>query len=192
MMQHIEAENLDIYKIIMLVAETKKIEDSICEPFGIDKLTIEMINKFHMELIRKAAQRVIAGSAACAATINSSPIPFTDYSLLLIIGINMLSSITNIYNLNIKKEFILTFISCIAGFTSLFPITRHVVPPFIDGETGEIIIKALGSTYILVVDAILHRRINPNSITKEELQKFIKPLFMKELETEKKKTTPKS
>ena len=154
---------------------------------------------------RKCAAAIIAASVASSAAVGGSPIPFSDCFLLAGVEVAMLSSITAVYNLDITRGFITAFISCAIGCTSAsligrtivvniikcIPIAGSIVGGVVGGVTGAILTGALGSTYLLVIEAVMKGEIDPKKISKEELQAFIKPMFKKNIDDEKKKEEKK-
>ena len=121
--------------------------------------------KASIDLKKKRAHKVVAGSAAAAAAAGASPIPFSDAALLIPIQIGMLAGISAVFGIEISQAFLGTLVSAIAGTAGATFLGRAVVSnllKFVPGMgtiaggvisagTAAGLTTALGEAYVAVL-----------------------------------------
>ena len=122
----VEAENLDIVKVVPLLAQDMDFDDEyIARSYGLDTLidvmaevlpvelqnTLQNVQKASLESKKKASQAVIATAVAGSFGEGFAPIPFSDAALLVPTQVGMIAGITVIFGLDINKSFLTSFVT---------------------------------------------------------------------------------
>ena len=143
------------------------------------------------------AHGLVAGTAAAAAAVGLSPIPFSDAFILVPIQIGLLAGITGVFGLPLSKGFLMTLVSSAAGCTAATFLGRTLVAnllKFIPGlgtaagatisaTTAAAFTTALGEAYIAVLARLCGQK-DMSLITEDEIAEA----FKKELTFRTKKT----
>ena len=112
---------------------------------------------------RERAHRCVWSSAAAAATVGATPIPFADAAVLVPIQVRMLAQISKIYGLHVTKSFVTRLVgllgpmgsagrAIVAALLKLVPGTGSVVGGAIRAATAGTLTAALGEAYIAALD----------------------------------------
>ena len=129
--------------VVRVRALSERFDDStvILPPMGLKELveaTAEIIpeaaqrafaaaQKASIDLKRKAAHKVVVTAAAAATTAGASPIPFSDWAVLVPIQIAMLAGISAAFGLELSKALFRTLIAAMAGSTGATFVGRAIV-----------------------------------------------------------------
>ena len=134
MKNHVEQENLDICKVVPILAQDMDFdEEYVAKAFGLDTLinvmsevlpselqdTLQNIQKVSLEAKKKHARAAIATAVAASFGEGFTPIPFADAFLLVPTQVAMISAITVIFGLEINKTILTAFVSSTLGLVVL-------------------------------------------------------------------------
>ena len=216
MKNHVEQENLDICKVVPILAQDMDFdEEYVAKSFGLDTLinvmsevlpselqdTLQNIQKVSLEAKKKHARAAIATAVTASFGEGFAPIPFADAFLLVPTQVAMISAITVIFGLEINKAFLTAFVTSTLGSGSatliritivsnilkFFPGIGTGVGGAISGTTAGLITTALGEAYLLLMEQIYKGEINKDTLNSSEGQKKMNKLFKEQLSVQKKK-----
>ena len=216
MKNHVEQENLDICKVVPILAQDMDFdEEYVAKSFGLDTLinvmsevlpselqdTLQNIQKVSLEAKKKHARAAIATAVTASFGEGFAPIPFADAFLLVPTQVAMISAITVIFGLEINKAFLTAFVTSTLGSGSATLIGKTIVSNIlkffpgigtgvggaISGTTAGFITTALGEAYLLLMEQIYKGEINKDTLNSSEGQKKMNKLFKEQLSVQKKK-----
>ena len=216
MKNHVEQENLDICKVVPILAQDMDFdEEYVAKSFGLDTLinvmsevlpselqdTLQNIQKVSLEAKKKHARAAIATAVTASFGEGFAPIPFADAFLLVPTQVGMISAITVIFGLEINKAFLTAFVTSTLGSGSATLIGKTIVSNIlkffpgigtgvggaISGTTAGLITTALGEAYLLLMEQIYKGEINKDTLNSSEGQKKMNKLFKEQLSVQKKK-----
>lgn len=216
MKNHVEQENLDICKVVPILAQDMDFdEEYVAKSFGLDTLinvmsevlpselqdTLQNIQKVSLEAKKKHARAAIATAVTASFGEGFAPIPFADAFLLVPTQVVMISAITVIFGLEINKAFLTAFVTSTLGSGSATLIGKTIVSNIlkffpgigtgvggaISGTTAGLITTALGEAYLLLMEQIYKGEINKDTLNSSEGQKKMNKLFKEQLSVQKKK-----
>ena len=210
MKNHVEKENLDIIKVVPILAQDMDFdEEYIARAYGLDHLidimaevlpnelqnTLQNVQKASLESKKKAAQAVVATAVAGSFGEGFAPIPFSDAALLVPTQVGMIAGITVIFGLDINKSFLTSFVSATIGsagatvlgktivsnLLKLIPGVGTVAGGLISGTTAGLLTTALGSAYIGIMERIYKGEIDKEKLYTNEVKEEMSRLFKVEL-----------
>ena len=210
MKEDIEKLNLNLKKVIPVLAKDYKVDDNYTKKaYGLDNLidvmgevlpeelhmSFQNIQKVSLKGKRKMANAVIATAVASATVAGVSPIPGSDAAVLVPIQITMLTAITAIYGLQIEKATITTIISSTIGTGGSTLVGKTVVSNIlksipgigtiaggaISAGTAATITGALGKAYMEIVQKIYLGEIKEDDLEGFAGKNKIKKEFEKNL-----------
>ena len=210
----VEKENLDIVKVVPLLAQDMDFdEEYVAKAYGLDKLidvmtevlpeelqnTFQNIQKASLESKKRAAQATVAAAVAGSFGEGFAPIPFSDAALLVPTQVGMIAGITVIFGLDINKSFITSFVSATIGsagatvlgktivsnLLKLIPGLGSIAGGMISGTTAGLLTTALGEAYILIMEKIYKGELNKDDLYHESGQKEMTRLFKEQLKKQK-------
>ena len=216
MKNHVEQENLDICKVVPILAQDMDFdEEYVAKSFGLDTLinvmsevlpselqdTLQNIQKVSLEAKKKHARAAIATAVTASFGEGFAPIPFADAFLLVPTQVAMISAITVIFGLEINKAFLTAFVTSTLGSGSATLIGKTIVSNIlkffpgigtgvggaISGTTAGLITTALGEAYLLLMEQIYKGEINKDTLNSSEGQKKMNKLSFEQLSVQKKK-----
>lgn len=208
--QEIKKRNLDVVNIIPVLAQDYEIDEGYIVPaYGLNKLSTIMemvlpdqikktfvsVQCANLELKKIKAQAVVTASAAVAAGIGATPIPFSDAALLIPEQATMIAGISAVFGLHLKKSVLAGIISATVGcagttvlgksvVTSLLkmiPGVGSVIGGVISGATASALTVALGEAYIAIMVDIFKGTIKMSDLETRAGQEKLKEIFMANL-----------
>ena len=214
MKNHVEKENLDIIKVVPILAQDMDFdEEYIARAYGLDHLidimaevlpnelqnTLQNVQKASLESKKKAAQALVATAVAGSFGEGFAPIPFSDAALLVPTQVGMIAGITVIFGLDINKSFLTSFVSATIGsagatvlgktivsnLLKLIPGVGTVAGGLISGTTAGLLTTALGSAYIMIMEMVYKGEIDKEKLYTDEGQKEMNRLFKEALKKKK-------
>ena len=206
----IEAENLEIRKVVPLLAQDMDFDgEYIARSYGLDALindmtevlpddlqsTLQNVQKASLESKKMAAQAVVAAAVAGSFGEGAAPIPFSDAALLVPTQVGMIAGITVIFGLDINKSFLTSFVTAtigsagatvlgktiVANLLKLIPGVGTVAGGAISGATAGLLTTALGETYITIMEMVYKGELKKEDLYSADTQDTVKELFRKEL-----------
>lgn len=215
MKQLIEKENLDIVKVVPLLAEDMDFdEEYVAKAYGLDQLievmtevlpdelqtTLQNLQIASLASKRKAAQGAIATAVAASFGESFLPIPFADAALLIPIQVGMIASITVIFGMEVNKSILTGFVSSTVGSAGATVLGRTIVGNLmklipgvgtgvggmISGGTASLITTALGLAYIQIMEMIYKGEMSKKDLQTKAGQKMMHQLFKEQLQKKKK------
>lgn len=206
----VEKENLDIAKVVPLLAQDMDFdEEYIARSYGLDQLidvmaevlpnelqnTLQNVQKASLESKKKAAQAVVAAAVAGSFGEGFAPIPFSDAALLIPTQVGMIAGITVIFGLDLSKSFLTTFVSTTIGSSGATVLGKSIVSNLlkiipgigtvaggmISGTTAGLLTTALGSAYIKIMERVYKGEMDKENLCTAEGQKEMNSLFKEEL-----------
>lgn len=214
MKNHVEKENLDIVKVVPILAQDMDFdEEYIARAYGLEQLidvmaevlpnelqsTLQNVQKASLDSKKKAAQAVVAAAVAGSFGEGFAPIPFSDAALLIPTQVGMIAGITVIFGLDISKSFLTSFVSATIGsagatflgktivsnLLKLIPGVGTVAGGLISGTTAGLLTTALGGAYIMIMEMVYKGEIDKEKLYTTEGQKEMTRLFKEELKKKK-------
>ena len=206
----VEAENLDIVKVVPLLAQDMDFDDEyVARSYGLDTLidvmaevlpaelqnTLQNVQKASLESKKKASQAIVAGAVAGSFGEGFAPIPFSDAALLVPTQVGMIAGITVVFGMDINKSFLTSFVSATIGsagatvlgktivsnLLKLIPGLGTVTGGLISGTTAGLLTTALGEAYIKIMEMVYKGEISKEDLYSENGQATMKQLFKTEL-----------
>lgn len=206
----VEAENLDIVKVVPLLAQDMDFdEEYIARSYGLDTLidvmaevlpvelqnTLQNVQKASLESKKKASQAVIATAVAGTFGEGFAPIPFSDAFMLVPTQVGMIAGITVIFGLDINKSFLTSFVTATIGsagatvlgktivsnLLKLIPGLGTVAGGLISGTTAGLLTTALGEAYIKIMEMVYKGEISKEDLYSQDGQNTMSQLFKTEL-----------
>ena len=210
MKQLIEKENLDIKKVVPLLAQDVNFDDEyIAHAYGLDMLidvmaevlpdelqvTLQNIQKVSLESKKNMAHKAVAAAVASSFGEGFVPIPFSDAALLIPTQIGMIAGITAIFGLDVSKSLLTGFVSSTIGsagatvlgktivsnLLKLIPGVGTAAGGMISGATAGILTTALGEAYIKIMELVYKGEIGKDELCTQKGKEEIKRLFKEEL-----------
>ena len=211
----VEAENLNIVKVVPLLAQDLDFDDEyVAQAYGMDSLidvmaaslpeelqsTLQNVQIASLAAKRKKAQAVVASALATAFGEGFVPIPFSDAALLVPTEIAMIAGITVIYGFDVSKSVLSSFVAStlgtggatilgkqvVSGLLKLIPGFGTAVGGAISGATAGLITTALGEAYIQVMELMAKGEIDANAFSTKEGKKQMETMFKTELKKKRK------
>ena len=210
-MKHlIEKENLDIVKVVPVLAKDMEFDDEYtAKPYGLDHLVDLMSEALPQELEKafqnvqianldakkKSARKAIATAVSASFTEGFTPIPFADAALLVPTQVSMIAAITIIYGFEANKRFLTAFMSATIGpllatglgrtlsanLLKLIPGAGSLGGGLISATTASLITTAMGEAYIRLMEMIIKGEIRKEDLETRAGKKQITQLFKKNL-----------
>lgn len=206
----IEAENLDVKKVVPVLAQDYEVDDEyLKKAYGMDNLievmqevmpdnlidTLMHVQQVNLSKKQEKSQAAVVTAAASAAVAGASPIPFSDAAVLVPIEATMLASITVIFGFEINKSILTSLISTVIGaggatiggktiasnLLKMIPGVGTVAGAAISGSTASILTVTLGEAYIGIMTMMFNGEIKESELgTKTGRKKFMQ-MFEKQL-----------
>lgn len=206
----IEKENLDIVKVVPVLAKDMEFDDEYtAKTYGLDHLVDLMSEALPQELEKafqnvqianldakkKSARKAIATAVSASFTEGFTPIPFADAALLVPTQVSMIAAITIIYGFEANKRFLTAFMSATIGpllatglgrtlsanLLKLIPGAGSLGGGLISATTASLITTAMGEAYIRLMEMIIKGEIRKEDLETRAGKKQITQLFKKNL-----------
>ena len=204
-------ENLDIVQVLPVLSEDYEIEDlGVAKSFGLDVLIevmgqalpselLETLNNVQIAAIKekkKASHATVATAALAAAAEAASPIPLSDWIMLVPTQIGMIASITVIFGFEVSKSTIAALLSSTLGsggmtlvgktvvsnLLKLIPGAGTTVGVAISGATASVLTVALGEAYISIMELVFNGEMNINDIGTKKGKEKMSQIFKEQLQ----------
>lgn len=214
MRQTLLNENLDIIQVIPVLAEDYEIEDlGTAKAYGLDVLikvmgealpeelmdTLQHVQIACLEEKKRHAQAAVVSAALLAASEGATPIPFSDYALLIPTQVGMVASITVIFGFDINKSIITALLSSTIGaggatllgktvvtnLLKFIPGAGTVVGGAISAGTAGVITAALGEAYIGVMELVFKGEMSIDDLGTKKGKDAMTSLFKEQLKSKK-------
>ncbi|WP_305138505.1 YcjF family protein [Dubosiella newyorkensis] len=210
-MKHlIEKENLDIVKVVPILAKDMEFDDEYtAKAYGLDHLVdlmsealpqelekaFQNVQIANLEAKKKNARKAIATAVSASSTEGFTPIPFADAALLVPTQVSMIAAITIIYGFEANKRFLTAFMSATIGpllatglgrtlsanLLKLIPGAGSLGGGLISATTASLITTAMGEAYIRLMEMIIKGEIRKEDLETRAGKKQITQLFKKNL-----------
>lgn len=209
MKQLVEKENLDIVKVVPVLAKDMDFDDEyVARAYGLDKLidimsealpnelqkTLQNIQKVSLES-KKYAQAAIATAVTASFGEGFTPVPFSDAALLVPTQVTMIGAITVIFGIDVNKSFLTGFVSATLGTAGTTLLGKTVVSNLlkmipgigtvaggaISGSTAGLLTTALGEAYIKLMEMIYRGEMKSEDLYGKAGMDEMKHIFQSEL-----------
>ncbi len=209
----VEAENLEISKVIPVLAQDMDFdEEYVAHAYGLDTLiavmgeelpeelqdTLQNVQRVSLKSKKKRAQAAVAAAVTAAFGEGFAPVPFADAAMLIPTQITMIATITAIFGLDINKSILTSFVTSALGtggatvlgrtvatnLLKLVPGAGTVAGGVISGATAGLITTALGEAYIVLMEQLWLGQLAPEDLTGEEGRRRLLSLFEKKSKKE--------
>lgn len=206
-------ENLDVVQVIPVLAEDYEIdEEYVAKSYGLDVLIHVMGEVLPDELIntlqnvqiaslaekKKRAQAVIVTATTLAMTAGATPIPFSDYAVLIPIQLGMIASITVIFGFDVNKSILTAFLSSTLGaggatllgktvvsnLLKMIPGVGTIAGGAISAATAGVLTAALGEAYIKIMTKVFNGEMSIDALGTKKGKDQMTALFKQELKKE--------
>lgn len=210
----VERENLDVEKVIPVLAKDMELDDDQVAPaYGLDVLTdvmaeifpnelqktLQNIQKVSLESKRKAARGIVATAVAASTGEGFVPFPFADAALMIPTEVSMIAGITAVYGIETGKKFLTAFVSATLGsagatvlgkttvsaLLKLIPGVGSVAGGLISGATAGLLTTALGEAYIKIMEKIFTGEMDKNELHTKKGRTVMSEMFKEELKRSK-------
>lgn len=210
MKRHIENENLDIVKVVPVLAQDMDFDgEYIAKAYGLENLievmtvalptdlqdTLQNIQKVSLESKKKMAHAAVATAVAAACGEGFAPIPFSDAALLIPTQVGMIASITVIFGLDLSKSFLTSFVSSVLGtggatilgrmavtnILKLIPGVGTILGGTISAAAAGLITTALGEAYIVIMEKIFKGEMKQEDLCGEKGKNYMNKVFQGKL-----------
>ncbi|MBQ4464812.1 MAG: 50S ribosome-binding GTPase [Oscillospiraceae bacterium] len=177
----VEAENLDVSKVIPVLAQDMNFDDEyVAKAYGLDNLiavmgeelpddlqdTLQNVQKVSLKSKKKRAQTAVAAAVTAAFGEGFAPVPFADAAMLIPTQITMIATITAIFGLDVDRSVLMGFVSSALGtggatvvgrsiatnLLKLVPGAGTLTGGVISGATAGLVTTALGEAYIKLME----------------------------------------
>ena len=212
----VEKENLDIVKVVPVLAQDMDFDDEyVAKAYGLDRLidimseslpnelqdTLQNVQKASLEAKKKHAQAAVATAVAATFGEGFTPIPCADAAVLVPTQIVMIASITTIFGMDISKSLMTSFVSSTIGtagatilgktivsnLLKLIPGVGTVAGGLISGSTAGLLTTALDEAYIILMEMIYKGELRSEELNTKKAQDILSKIFKEELKKERKK-----
>ena len=176
----VEAENLDIAKVIPVLAQDINFDGEFtARAYGLDTLvelmgeilpeelrkTFQNLQKAYLEAKKKYAQGIVATTVAASFGEGFIPKKIPDAALLIPTQVGMIAGISIVFGMELDKTFLIGFVSSTIGTISATLIGKKVVTTLlslipklgklaggmISGAVAGVLTTALGEAYIQIM-----------------------------------------
>lgn len=205
--EHLETLSLGAESIIPVLAEDYMLnEHQLILSYGVEYLTDSLCRFIDysagiVSIDRKKhqAKGIIAASSASAIAAAAIPIPFADAAVLIPIQIGMISGITAVFGLKLKKSLITALITSALGTSGttligrtlagsvikLLPGVGTVAGDAINASSAAILTTALGEAYVRLMTLIANGELSEQYLSTKSGKLFFSHLFLKTLAEQK-------
>lgn len=210
----VEKENLDIIKVVPVLAQDLDYEDEevTFRSYGLDTLinvmtevlpaelqnTLQNVQKASLDAKKKASHAVIATAVAASFGEGFAPVPFSDAALLVPTQVGMIVGITVIFGMEISKSFITSFVSStiggagatvlgrtiVAGLFKFVPGVGTLAGGVISGTTAGLLTTALGEAYLILMEKIYKGEMKKEDLYTNIGKEQMSKLFKEKLKKE--------
>lgn len=210
----VEKENLDIAKVVPVLAQPKDFDGEYTAPaYGLDSLiavmgeilpdelqkTLQNIQKVNLEEKKKKAYAAVAAAATASFAEGAAPIPFSDAFLLVPTQVSMIAAITAIFGIEVNKSILTAIVSSTLGAGGATILGRTIVSnllKFIPGVgsvaggaisagTATLLTTALGNAYISIMEMIFKGELKKEDLSSKEGKNLMTDLFKEQLKISK-------
>ena len=208
--KEIEKENLNIVKVIPILAENFEVDEHYTIPaYGLNELSVIMyqilpkeiqktfvcVQCANLELKNERAQAVVMASTTAAMGIGAVPIPFSDAALLIPGQVAMIAGISAIYGIDMDKSAFISVISAtlgisgttvlgkaaVASLLKLIPGVGSVVGGLISGTAAAALTAALGEAYIAIMVKICKGKMKISDLQTRKGQTELQKIFKEKM-----------
>ncbi len=205
----VEAENLDVSKVIPVLAQDMDFDDEyVARAYGLDTLiavmgeelpdelqdTLQNVQKVSLKSKKKRAQTAVAAAVTAAFGEGFAPVPFADAAMLIPTQITMIATITAIFGLDVDKSILMGFVSSALGTSGatvvgrsiatnllkLVPGAGTVTGGVISGATAGLVTTALGEAYIKLMEQMFLGTLRAEDLQGEAGKRRFLALFQKQ------------
>ena len=205
----VEAENLDVSKVIPVLAQDMDFDDEyVARAYGLDTLiavmgeelpdelqdTLQNVQKVSLKSKKKRAQTAVAAAVTAAFGEGFAPVPFADAAMLIPTQITMIATITAIFGLAVDKSILMGFVSSALGTSGatvvgrsiatnllkLVPGAGTVTGGVISGATAGLVTTALGEAYIKLMEQMFLGTLRAEDLQGEAGKRRFLALFQKQ------------
>lgn len=179
----IEAENLDVVKVIPVLAQDVNFDDEYTiKAYGLDTLvelmgevlpkelqkTFQYLQQASLAAKKKYAQGIVAATVAASFGEGFVPMKVSDAALLIPTQVTMIAGISLVFGLDLYKSFLIGFVSSTIGTVSATLIGKKVVTTLlslfsklgklasgiVSGAVAGVLTTALGEAYIQIMTMV--------------------------------------
>ncbi|WP_108775555.1 YcjF family protein [Lactimicrobium massiliense] len=208
----IEKENLDIVKVVPLLAQDMDFDgEYVAHSYGLDTLidimgevlpdelqnTLQNVQKASLDAKVRQSQAIVAATVAGSFGEGFVPVPFSDAAMLVPTQVGMIAGITVVFGMDVSKSFLTSFVSATIGsagatvlgktivsnLLKLIPGVGSVAGGLISGTTAGLLTTALGAAYIEIMKMVFNGEIKKEDLQSKEVQETMKSLFRTQLKT---------
>lgn len=202
----VEKENLDIVKIVPVLAKDINFDDEYtAKAYGLDTLieimaeilpdelqdTLQHVQIASLKSKKKRAQAIVAGAVAGSFGEGFIPIPVADAAMMIPTQVAMIAGITAVFGLNISNSLLTSFISStigtagatvlgktvVSGILKLVPGVGTVAGGVISGATAGLITTALGEAYIKIMEMMYKGEISKDALETADVREKMSQFF---------------
>lgn len=206
----VEAENLDIAKVIPVLAQDINFDDEFtAHAYGLDTLvelmgeilpeelrkTFQNLQKASLEAKKKYAQGIVATTVAASFGEGFIPKKISDAALLIPTQVGMIAGISIVFGMELDKTFLIGFVSSTIGTISATLIGKKVVTTLlslipklgklaggmISGAVAGVLTTALGEAYIQIMSMVFTGEMTQEDFENEAGKEKMNEIYREEL-----------
>lgn len=206
----VEAENLDIAKVIPVLAQDINFDGEFtARAYGLDTLvelmgeilpeelrkTFQNLQKASLEAKKKYAQGIVATTVAVSFGEGFIPKKIPDAALLIPTQVGMIAGISIVFGMELDKTFLIGFASSTIGTISATLIGKKVVTTLlslipklgklaggmISGAVAGVLTTALGEAYIQIMSMVFTGEMSQEDFENEAGKEKMNEIYREEL-----------
>ena len=206
----VEAENLDVAKVIPVLAQDMDFDgEYTAKAYGLDTLveimaevlpeelqkTFQNIQMANLESKKKYAHGIVATTVAASFGAGFVPLKVSDTALLIPTQIAMIASISLVFGMDLSKTFLTAFVTSTIGtasatflgkkivttILSLIPKIGKTASGVVSGAVAGLITTALGEAYIQIMSMVYTGELTQKQLEEDEGQTLMNTIFKEEL-----------
>lgn len=206
----VEAENLDIAKVIPVLAQDINFDGEFtARAYGLDTLvelmgeilpeelrkTFQNLQKASLEAKKKYAQGIVATTVAASFGEGFIPKKIPDAALLIPTQVGMIAGISIVFGMELDKTFLIGFVSSTIGTISATLIGKKVVTTLlslipklgklaggmISGAVAGVLTTALGEAYIQIMAMVFTGEMSQEDFENEAGKEKMNEIYREEL-----------
>lgn len=206
----VEAENLDIAKVIPVLAQDINFDGEFtARAYGLDTLvelmgeilpeelrkTFQNLQKASLEAKKKYAQGIVATTVAASFGEGFIPKKIPDAALLIPTQVGMIAGISIVFGMELDKTFLIGFVSSTIGtisatligkkvvttLLSLIPKLSKLAGGMISGAVAGVLTTALGEAYIQIMSMVFTGEMSQEDFENEAGKEKMNEIYREEL-----------
>lgn len=206
----VEAENLDVVKVIPVLAQDMDFDgEYTAKAYGLDTLveimgevlpeelqkTFQNIQKASLDAKKKYAHGIVAATVAASFGEGFAPLKVPDAVVLIPTQVTMIAGISVVFGMDLSKTFLTAFATSTIGTASATLVGKRIVTTIlslipkigktasglISGAVAGLLTTALGEAFIQIMSMVFTGEMTQSQLENDEGQELMNTMFREEL-----------